>query len=84
MCLHTCDNGHMTNEEETERAFAACQGVKPDHQDDRVGSRESVMVDGELITGTVYHVRNNGWACVETHTGRMASGPGLCEWMGWN
>jgi hypothetical protein len=35
----------------------------------------TVMVDGERITGTAYHVRENGWPCVQTSGGRVASGP---------
>jgi hypothetical protein len=30
---------------------------------------------GRLVTGRVYHVRANGWPCVETPSGRCASGP---------
>lgn len=41
----------------------------------RVGTTESVYVDGAVITGDVYHVRENGWACVKTDSGRIASGP---------
>jgi hypothetical protein len=37
----------------------------------------TVLVDGEEITGTVYNVRDNGWPCVETPDGRVASGPRL-------
>jgi len=35
----------------------------------------TVVVDGRLFTGRVYHVRENGWPCVETPTGHVASGP---------
>jgi hypothetical protein len=35
----------------------------------------TVLVDGEEITGTVYNVRDNGWPCVQTPEGRIASGP---------
>jgi hypothetical protein len=39
--------------------------------------RATVNVDGERITGRVYHVRENGWPCVETEAGRIASGPAV-------
>ncbi len=35
----------------------------------------TVLIDGETITGKVYSVRENGWPCVETSSGRVASGP---------
>ncbi len=35
----------------------------------------TVVVDGQTITGTIYNVRENGWPCVETASGRVASGP---------
>lgn len=37
----------------------------------------TVVVDGNFITGRVYHVRDNGWKCVETDSGRCASGPDM-------
>lgn len=40
-----------------------------------IGDTATVMVDGAEITGTVYNVRANGWPCVETSSGRVASGP---------
>lgn len=46
-----------------------------DHE--RIGRTESVEVDGRTYSGIVYHVRRNGWACIEdpaTHTA-IASGP---------
>lgn len=47
----------------------------------RVGTLETVMVTGAIpVCGTVYHVRDNGWACVETDTGRVASGPSTHDW----
>jgi hypothetical protein len=43
---------------------------------DRVGTIATVYADtDEPITGTVYHVRENGWPCVQTDAGRIASGP---------
>jgi hypothetical protein len=42
----------------------------------RIGDENvSVLVDGSVFTGTVYDVRENGWACVETYSGHVASGP---------
>jgi len=43
---------------------------------ERIGTVETVVVDGREFTGTVYHVRRNGWACIETlgHV-HHASGP---------
>jgi hypothetical protein len=38
-------------------------------------STATVAVDGRLITGEIYHVRSNGWPCVQSRTGRIASGP---------
>lgn len=35
----------------------------------------TVNVDGRLFTGRVYHVRENGWPCIETDNGHIASGP---------
>lgn len=46
----------------------------------RIGKLETVMVDGKPIVGTVYHVRDNGWACVESDSGRIASGPSTHDW----
>ena len=44
----------------------------------RVGDRNvSVLVDGSVFTGTVYNVRDNGWPCVETYSGHIASGPAI-------
>jgi hypothetical protein len=45
-----------------------------DHE--RIGRVETVVVDGRAFTGVVYHVRTNGWACIETlgHV-HYASGP---------
>jgi hypothetical protein len=40
-----------------------------------IGKTATVLVDGEEITGTVYNVRDNGWYCVGTEAGRVASGP---------
>lgn len=40
-----------------------------------IGDTATVVVDGELFTGDVYHVRENGWPCVRTESGRQASGP---------
>jgi len=45
----------------------------------QVGDRASVVVDGKLYTGRIYHVRENGWACVECPNGHVASGP---DWHG--
>jgi hypothetical protein len=39
----------------------------------------TILVGGEEITGTVYNVRDNGWNCVETPEGRIASGPAALE-----
>lgn len=41
----------------------------------RIETNETVIVDGNEITGKVYYIRDNGWACVETESGRIASGP---------
>ena len=47
----------------------------------KIGDTASVLVDGQVFVGTVYHVRDNGWACVETDTGHVASGPeAICCW----
>jgi hypothetical protein len=36
----------------------------------------TVIVDDRRIhTGTVYHVRANGWPCIQTAAGVIASGP---------
>jgi hypothetical protein len=36
----------------------------------------TVIVDDHRIhTGTVYHVRANGWPCIQTTAGVIASGP---------
>lgn len=40
-----------------------------------IGDTTTVLVDGNRITGTVYHIRENGWPCVKSSTGRIASGP---------
>jgi hypothetical protein len=40
-----------------------------------VGEIASVNVDGNIITGKVYNVRDNGWPCIEIDEGRIASGP---------
>jgi hypothetical protein len=40
-----------------------------------IGDVATVNADGARITGTVYHVRDCGWPCVETAAGRFASGP---------
>lgn len=40
-----------------------------------LGSVVTVVVDGHAYRGTVYYVRSNGWASVETAHGRIASGP---------
>lgn len=43
---------------------------------DRIGQTATVEVDGEHITGEIYHVRENGWPCVQQGSGgRVASGP---------
>jgi hypothetical protein len=44
-----------------------------DHE--RLGRVESVVVDGQEFTGRVYHVRRNGWACIEANDRHIASGP---------
>ena len=45
-----------------------------DHE--RIGKTETVVVNHREFSGHVYHVRLNGWACVESHDGRhVASGP---------
>lgn len=50
--------------------------IKEQSMTDRMGTFETVVSDGENITGRVYYVRENGWACVETDPGgRLASGP---------
>lgn len=41
----------------------------------KVGDTATVVVDGKVFTGTIYHVRENGWPCIETSTGHVASGP---------
>jgi hypothetical protein len=41
----------------------------------KIGDTATVYVNGEAITGRVYNVRDNGWACVQTQSGRVASGP---------
>ena len=41
----------------------------------RIGDIVTVDVDGTFFTGKVYHVRENGWPCVEGS--RCFSG---CEW----
>ena len=43
---------------------------------DRIGKTETVVVRGREFRGIVYHVRANGWACIETegHV-HIASGP---------
>jgi hypothetical protein len=47
----------------------------------RIGTTATVYADNpdEPITGIVYHVRENGWPCVETPAGRIASGPETLE-----
>ncbi len=40
-----------------------------------VGDIATVNVDGQCITGRVYHLRENGWPCVQSDAGRIASGP---------
>jgi hypothetical protein len=41
-----------------------------------IGSTATVTVDGQQYTGTVYHVRDNGWVNVQTdEDGHIASGP---------
>ena len=35
----------------------------------------TVVVDGRRFTGKVYHIRPNGWLCVQTSSGHVASGP---------
>lgn len=47
-----------------------------DHE--RIGTIETVEVDDQRFTGRVYHVRSNGWACIEEEKGEhihIASGP---------
>jgi hypothetical protein len=45
-----------------------------DHE--RIGKIETVVVNGRTFTGCVYHIRANGWACIETHDHvHCASGP---------
>lgn len=41
----------------------------------KIGSVATVVVDGHSITGRVYNIRENGWPCIETPSGRIASGP---------
>jgi hypothetical protein len=41
----------------------------------QIGDTATVWVDGCTYTGIVYHVRENGWACVKTDAGIVASGP---------
>ena len=41
----------------------------------KIGGTATVEADGQLITGTIYHVRENGWPCVEASDGHIASGP---------
>ena len=45
----------------------------------------TVEVSGQRFTGSVYHVRENGWLCVETESGHIASGPEIptCHHTGW-
>jgi hypothetical protein len=45
-----------------------------------IGTIATVLVDDEEITGTVYNVRDNGWNCVETPEGRIASGPDVIHY----
>jgi len=42
-----------------------------------LGDVATVIVDGNSFTGTVYHVRENGWPCVECPDGHIASGPAV-------
>lgn len=42
-----------------------------------IGDVATVKVDGQTFTGRVYHVRENGWPCVECSDGRIASGPAV-------
>ena len=44
-----------------------------DHE--RLNKIETVEAGGRTFTGPVFHVRPNGWACVETLDGYIASGP---------
>ena len=41
----------------------------------RIGDTATVYVDGQAITGTIYYVRDNGWPCVQSASGQVASGP---------
>jgi hypothetical protein len=41
----------------------------------QVGGTATVEADGQLITGRIYHVRENGWPCVKSDDGHVASGP---------
>ena len=40
-----------------------------------IGDIVTVIVDGQKFTGTIYYIRENGWANVETPDGHIASGP---------
>lgn len=56
--------------------------VMSNSENSRVGTIETVMLSGaKPVCGTVYWIRDNGWACVETDQGRIASGPSTHEWL---
>jgi hypothetical protein len=41
----------------------------------KIGGSATVQADGVLVTGRIYHIRENGWPCVESVDGHIASGP---------
>lgn len=41
----------------------------------KIGDTVTVRADTGTHTGRIYHIRENGWPCVETPEGVIASGP---------
>ena len=50
-------------------------GMPDDHAQHVAPAYATVCVDGYHYTGRIYHVRDNGWPCIETASGHVASGP---------
>jgi hypothetical protein len=49
----------------------------------QIGDEGSVLVDGHVFTGIIYHLwgRNEDWASLTTNDGRTQAGGPLVQWI---